>query len=462
MKRGVVYLLSLVISSCAFAAVSFRLADPNTLLPLPSNEILLGQPVSIVISSDTNEPWQGGIFVRGQDRFVSRIVGRGSNPVLRHYPASCFSAAGPHARAMLWKDSYLQGFDFYTEAFDPNAGDWFVVDYQALRPGTCTLEFYDYTTGDPNSWYVPAQTLAVENTPSRDFTGDDLVNLEDFAHFASYWLEEGCAAPDWCAQTDLDWDGLVGLADLTLFSEHWLRGMPGWQPAPAPAVIDPNLFYAITDSEDANEITLTVGESVRLYIQKTTLEQEVRLIYLEATISDTELGWIDNTEYDPNNPESSTAELLVEPRYTFFDYWGPGETQPEGIVFFATGLGQNLSDGPVASFVYTASEPGDVILDLIDYGQIPSARHRMVIHQVAPMQANAPDTQSFQTMSFAVPEAENLSSAESAETAAESQIVTEEAVEFLERIWEEDPQIREQISEEQWNDFIEKVRNSSV
>lgn len=452
MKRIFMCLISLVLGGTALGTVSFRLADPNTLLPLETEEILLGQPVSIVISSDSNEPWRGGLFVRGQERLVSRIAGRGNHPIFRHYPQSCLSAAGPHARAMLWKDSVLQGFDFYTEAFDPNAGDWFVVDYQALQPGACTLEFYDYTTGDPNCWYVPVQTLALENTPSRDFSGDGRVNLEDFAHFASWWLEEGCSDPQWCGQTDLDRDGLVGLGDLTLFSEHWLRGSPGWQPAPAPAVIDPNLFYAITDSEDANEITLTVGQSVRLYVQKTTLEQEVRMMYLEVTISDTQLGWIDNTEYDPNNPEGSTAELLAEPRYTFFDYWGPGETQPEGILFFATSLGQDIGDGEVASFVYTASAAGDVELELIDYGAIPSVRRKMLIHQVDSMQASAGGGETLEAMSASA----------SLESAADSAIVIEEAVEFLEQIWEDSPELRQQVSEEEWNEFLDDVRNSSV
>jgi hypothetical protein len=443
MKYGYQYLFSFVLCGTALGTVSFRLADPNTLLPLTTDEIFLGQPVSIVISSDSNEPWRGGLFIRGQERAVGRLAGRGSNPVLRHYPQSCFSAAGPHARAMLWKDSYLHGFDFYTEAMDPNAGDWFVVDYQTLQPGVCTLEFYDYTSSDPNCWYVPVQTLVLENTPSRDFSGNGVVNLEDFAHFASWWLEEGCTDPQWCGQTDLDRDGFVGLGDLALFSEHWLWGTPGWQPAPEPSASDPNVIYSITDINDANEITLSVGESVRLYIQKTTLEQEVQVIYLEAVISDTELGWIDNTEYDPNNPEGSTAELLAEPRYSFFDYWGPGETQPEGIVFFAVSLGQPLEDGSVASFVYTASAAGDVEIELIDYGQIPSVRRKMLIHQVEPMQAQAPAS----------------NEAVSSET---SEITIEEAVEFLEGIWEENPEIRQQISEEEWNEFLNDVRNSSV
>ncbi len=453
MKRALLCLVYLIMVAWAAGDVFFRLADPDTLMPRTTNEVFLGQPISILIYSDANEPWQGGLFLRGQDRLRGRLIGRGTEPVLRHYPDSCFLDAGPQARAMLWKDSSLYGFDFYTEPLDPNAGNWFVVDYQALRPGSCTLEFYDYTPGDPNSWYVPAQTLVLENTPSRDFTADGLVNLEDFAHFASYWLEEGCSAPDWCAQTDLDWDGLVGLADLTLLSEHWLRGMPGWQPPlPPSAGFEYNVFYRLTDAEDANEITLAVGESVRLYIQKTSLEQEVRLIYLEVAISDTDLGWIDNTEYDPNNPGSSTAELLAEPRYTFFDYWGPGETQPEGIVFFAVSFGEPVEDGAVASFLYTASEPGDVLLELIDSSYVPSRRHSILIHQVDPMQSNASGGQTYQSASIPP---ENQSG-------PVPEMAVEEAIEFLETIWEENPDIREQISEEQWDDFVEKVRNSSI
>jgi len=458
MRRGILYLFCLFFFNWALGGVYFRLAEPNTLLPLSTKEILLGQPVSIVVSSDANEPWQGGLFIRGQGRLLSRITGRGKEPVLRHYPASCLPAAGPNARAMLWKDSCLQGFDFYTEVLNAKPGDWFVVDYEPLRAGRCTIGFYDYTTGDPNCWSAPVQVLEVENTPSRDFREDGVVNLADFAHFASFWLTDGCSEPEWCAQTDLDTDGFVGLGDLVLFSEHWLWGTPGWQPPAPPS--EPNVLYQVVDGSGAEEITLAVGDSVRLYIEKTTFEKDVCLLHLEAVISEPALGWIDNREYDPNEPQSSTAELLAEPRICFFDYWGPGLMAPEGIVFYAVNFGPPIHDGPAASFLYTAAGAGDVRIELLDYSQIPSRRRGILIHQTEPVPMTLKTTSSSKTAAVSASAA--AATLEKSASATETSVLSEDAVEILDRIWEEDPQIRQVISEERWNQFIEQVKDENL
>ncbi len=51
---------------------------------------------------------------------------------------------------------------------------------------------------------------------------------------------------------------------------------------------------------------------------------------------------------------------------------------------------------------------------------------------------------------------------EKSASAAETSVLGEEAVEILERIWEEDPQIRQVISEERWNQFIEQVKDENL
>ena len=107
---------------------------------------------------------------------------------------------------------------------------------------------------------------------------------------------------------------------------------------------------------------------------------------MEANISDPNLGWIDNTEYDPNNP--GTAEILAWPRDTFFDYYGPGYTQPEGIQFCAASFAGPMEDGNLASFIYTATEPGYVILTLVNYDTVPATLEEMIIRQVDPNDPN--------------------------------------------------------------------------
>jgi hypothetical protein len=60
-------------------------------------------------------------------------------------------------------------------------------------------------------------------TDGSYFRGEDTIKVVDntFKHLAvlsAYWLQTGCAAPDWCEGFDLDGDGAVNFADLALFN----------------------------------------------------------------------------------------------------------------------------------------------------------------------------------------------------------------------------------------------------
>jgi hypothetical protein len=55
-----------------------------------------------------------------------------------------------------------------------------------------------------------------------DLTGDNWVNLDDFAVFAQYWLNTDCHAPDWCAGADFNADGDVNYNDLAVIANNWL------------------------------------------------------------------------------------------------------------------------------------------------------------------------------------------------------------------------------------------------
>jgi hypothetical protein len=158
-----------------------------------------------------------------------------------------------------------------------------------------------------------------------------------------------------------------------------------YQPEAAPTA-NPNVIYSITDANGLDDITLPVGQSITVYLTKETTNENVYSFSLEANISDPNLGWIDNTEYDPNNP--GTAEILAQPRATFFDYYGPGYTQPEGIQFFAANLGNAIQDGDIASFVYTATQPGCVVLTLVDYDTVPATLEEIIIRQTDPNDPN--------------------------------------------------------------------------
>ena len=55
-----------------------------------------------------------------------------------------------------------------------------------------------------------------------DFTGNGIVNFEDFSALAYFWKGHVCAGPDWCQGFDYNRDGKVDAIDLTRFVENWL------------------------------------------------------------------------------------------------------------------------------------------------------------------------------------------------------------------------------------------------
>ena len=105
--------LSLFMIQDAFGEVTLRIADPNSLIPLTIEEVMPDKPISLVISSDANQPWKGGLFIRGRDRSRGLLTGRGQMQ-FRLFQDSCLEVTGENALAMHWKDSNIRGFDFYT------------------------------------------------------------------------------------------------------------------------------------------------------------------------------------------------------------------------------------------------------------------------------------------------------------------------------------------------------------
>ncbi len=429
-----------VFSGAVYAQVFIQLCDPCDLTPLITNQVMVGKKCSLLLTSDANDLWSGGLFLSGEDREMGVLQGRGKDPNSRDWKGSHLEAAGPMAKVYAWSDSEISGFDFYTSEYSCQAGMWFLIDYLAQQPGFCSIGYYDYSF----SWTQPDPNLpiSIENIPNLDFHLDDVIDLKDFAIFSSHWLEEGCSDPAWCEQTDIDRNGVVGLTDLILFVEYWLWGTPGYQPDPPPPAepnnveppAEPNVVFKIIDANDLQEITLNTGDSIRLYLAKQTFEEDVFVIWLEVNISDPNFGWIDNTEYDPNNPGSGTAQILASPRDTYFDYYGPGYTQFEGIQFLAVSLGGAIQDGSLASFVYTATGPGDVILTLVNYDDfIPARLEQILIHQM--------DATSYSSLT------ETLD--------------TNALAEFLEEIWNTDETLRNSTSEAEWKVFIEDVKSSS-
>jgi len=221
MKRLISFIVLLVASQAAHAEVLTRvcLADGNTPLELADpcipyvyRPIMVGTHLTIIISSDTNSAeWFGGALTLW-DANLDYGVLPGGLPL---------PAAGPNAIVYPWIDSseehYVEGLAF-GGGRNPSIGDWFIVDYNAISMGNCSVFFYDWDVS-----LDPLYQMSFTHVGTRDFNDDGIVNFEDFAVLGSNWQRTDCSGPQNCSGTDLDADGHVGISDLIQFAEYWLE-----------------------------------------------------------------------------------------------------------------------------------------------------------------------------------------------------------------------------------------------
>ena len=92
---GVVIMMTLLVS--ADITVEVYEADGNT--PFDDRDIMVGEKLTIIISSDANDYWSGGLFISGSHRSLATLSGRDSDPNTRDYELSHYEAAGELAKA---------------------------------------------------------------------------------------------------------------------------------------------------------------------------------------------------------------------------------------------------------------------------------------------------------------------------------------------------------------------------
>ncbi len=479
MKKTILILIvTCYFSVAGFADVFVQVCGPDGITPFDCNDdVMVGGKLSFLLTSDFNDYWAGGLFISGEDRDFGTLSGRDYDPNTRDYTGSHFQPAGQLARVFDWEDSLISGFDLYTfYRAEPNSydnttfpGDWFVIDYIAEQIGSCDIGFYEYFEDDAMTWSEPVQIITFSQVITRDLDSDGIVDFNDFSLFANEWMKTDCAEPDYCNGADLDSDGDVDYNDLQSFNEFWLWGAPPEIPSepnenpdeePDNNSIpseDPNIIYRIVDADNNNEITVGIGESITLYVDMETNDVNVMSFDIEVVISDTNLGSIDNTEYDIENPPGlGTAQILAEPDPLFI-YWGPGIQQQAGIGFFAVNiLESGFCDGHLASFVFTCEEAGDVTLNVINWESyntyaelIFPMLQSIAIHQIE---------QSSQTTMSSSSSLEMSSITESEQTLTKEDIA--ESIEFIEQLWQDDEEFRNQVSKEELNEIIDLMEQA--
>ncbi|MHC4396535.1 MAG: dockerin type I domain-containing protein [Planctomycetota bacterium] len=224
MKKLIFLALFLGMTPAAFGEVTARthLFLPDGNAPPEPQEIMVGTQLSIIVASDVNEIWSGGLALSDANSNYAVLFGRDFNenswPEPYSYEGSRLPAAGVVASVFDWEEPGFDGFDLYTGLYNIEKGDWFVIDYNATDIGNCNVGFYEHIPfEDPNL----IDYLEFIHVRTRDFNNDTQVDFRDFAVFASYWRDTGYSDPNQCEGTDLDADGNVDVNDLKLFADYW-------------------------------------------------------------------------------------------------------------------------------------------------------------------------------------------------------------------------------------------------
>ncbi len=488
MKMTAIGIVFIAFISSVWAQINLSIYEVDGLTPFNNRSIPVGTHLKLVVASDSQSCWNGGVFISGQNRELGYLSGSGKDPNTLDWTGCHLAEAGPYALVLDWEDSLIQGFDLYSSDMNSLPGNWFVIDYMARAPGMANVGFYDYDS----SWYDPVSTVVINQVPACDFNTDGHVNLLDFTAFSMYWQHS--ALPPGGAFADLDGDGAVDVNDLMEFTDYWMwelfepianlgdPNLGGAEPNEVEPIIveplpDPNMIYQIVDGNGLSEITITVGQSVTLYVDMMNVnDSNLWAFNIEADLSDPNLGAIDNRAYDPNNPPGpGAARILADPnRWEIFDSWGPGTQQPEGIYLGAVSASGAFDDGHLASFVFTCHGAGDVVVNLINYDSTSTCGENLyptlegiLIHQIDPtpesmaMPSSPESPMLFADESFAVEESVEMSGSRMTAVQEPVEAVSEEQmIQFLADIWQEDSELQQTISEEEWKEFINSVEES--
>jgi hypothetical protein len=200
----------------ADGSTPLKLADPN--VPFVYRDIMVGTKLTIIVSSDCGGFWAGGLFMINPYGEYAVLSGRDYNAATSDWQGSHLPAAGRGACVYRWDGADVIGFELGGHE-TAQAGDWFIVDYNAITAGSCKVGLYDYDV----SFNQPVYDLTFFHVPTRDFDTSTKVDFADFAIFASQWQAEDCFDPNRCEASDLDADGRIDAYDLILFADYWLE-----------------------------------------------------------------------------------------------------------------------------------------------------------------------------------------------------------------------------------------------
>lgn len=97
----------------------------------------------------------------------------------------------------------------------------------AVQNGFAGIMFWEFTgdTTGPTS-LLSAISDEILLTRRPDFNCDSLINVSDLSHISQQWLSTGCATSTaWCEGADIDQSGYINMDDFASFAAYWLQDL---------------------------------------------------------------------------------------------------------------------------------------------------------------------------------------------------------------------------------------------
>lgn len=239
MRKLMLLALFFCTASAAMGAVSTRVRLAVSKTPIECEEaetdsgctvicpdIMVNTKLTIVVDSNDPNYWSGSLLIEDANRNYGILSARKDAALL---DAGVGAVVFPVEEIRDGK--HVKGFDLYTGFFGIEAGDWFIIDYEATNIGYCNVGFYQHVFDD-DGFLIGSDLvyyLEFSHVRTRDFNGDTVVDFCDLATLAAHWQQADCNEPDWCEGTDLCPDpncipdGIVDNKDLALFADYWLE-----------------------------------------------------------------------------------------------------------------------------------------------------------------------------------------------------------------------------------------------
>lgn len=223
-KLLLLFIISVMPTAVYATQFTTRVCEANGNTLFDNRDIMVGTKLTIIVHSNLAEPNACDLVLKGIEREYGLVSGIGWNDETWDYEGSHFPAAGVMAFVYDIFDpvndvngiSMVSG-DPYTGGLD--VGDWFIVNYTALKVGDCNVAFYENFAdfgGEPSHY------IHFHHVPTRNFNQDTIVNFADYSVLARWW-QQNCENPGGCDGADLDDSNDVDIDDLMLFCDYWLE-----------------------------------------------------------------------------------------------------------------------------------------------------------------------------------------------------------------------------------------------